>query len=243
MAETGDRRIVVVGGSSGVGRAVAVECWRRGHRVAVIGRREGHLDALRQECPGILAASADVRDRDSIAAAVQAGAAQMGGIDGVLYASAVSRMDNVVDVDLDEWRRMFDTNVAGAAFTFRAARTYLEASRGRMYCLSSISAYKPKPFLVPYAASKAALRKLLEGLRSEHPAVGFGLVTIGNTAPSDFNRDVDPAVVARAVELYQRKGFMRYSAMEAPDVARMIVTAFEAPMVVEDLTLLGPSRE
>jgi len=240
-ATAAGRRVLVVGGSSGVGRAAAVELWRRGAQVVALGRRQPLLAELAAECAGLATVTADVRELEQCVAAVEATVATMGGIDAVLYSTGASGMAPLVETGADEWRRIFDTNVIGAGLMFRAAHTHLSTSRGRMMFLSSISAYKPKPLLIPYAASKAALRKVVEGLRTEHPDIGFGIVSIGSTEPTDFSRDIGPEALARAQQIFRSGGFMNYTAMQAADVAEQIANVLLAPMVVEDLTLLGPN--
>ncbi len=82
------------------------------------------------------------------------------------------------------WRRVFDTNVIGAAIVTSAAIEHLTASGGTAAYLSSVSASltPPWPGLGAYAVSKAALDKLVEAWRAEHPTVGFTRVVVGDCA-------------------------------------------------------------
>src|SRR5205823_2581418 len=106
----------------------------------------------------------------------------LGGIDGLVYASAVGYLTPLVETDADTWQRTFATNVTGAAIATAAAMPYLSESRGVAAYLSSVSASLTPPWagLGAYVASKAALEKLVEALRVEHPTVGFTRLTVGN---------------------------------------------------------------
>ena len=79
---------------------------------------------------------------------------------------------------------VFDTNVIGAALITSAALPHLTASSGTAAYLSSVSASStpPWPGLGAYAVSKAALDKLVEAWRAEHPKIGFTRVTVGDCA-------------------------------------------------------------
>ena len=79
------------------------------------------------------------------------------------------------------WRRIFDTNVIGASLITAAALPHLAKSSGTAVYLSSVSASvtPPWPGLGAYAVSKAALDKLVEAWRGEHPTVGFTRVVVG----------------------------------------------------------------
>ena len=81
----------------------------------------------------------------------------------------------LADTDAAAWRRIFDTNVIGAALVTAAALPHLEASEGRALYLSSVSASltPPWPGLGAYVVSKAALDKLIEAWRGEHPEVAL----------------------------------------------------------------------
>ena len=88
-----------------------------------------------------------------------------------MYTPAIGPLARLVDTDADTWRRVFDTNVTGAAIVTAAALPHLQATGGRAVYLSSVSASQtpPWPGLGAYAVSKAALDKLVEAWRVEHP--------------------------------------------------------------------------
>lgn len=178
-------RVVVVGASSGLGRCIGVGLGRRGADVALLARRRDRLDAAAAEAgPGALAIECDVTDQASIASAIGKAAADLGGIDALVYTPAVGPLAKLVDVDAETWRRIFDTNVTGAALVTAAAIPHLAASGGTALYLSSVSASQtaPWPGLGAYAVSKAALDKLVEAWRVEHPGISFTRCVVGDCA-------------------------------------------------------------
>jgi NAD(P)-dependent dehydrogenase (short-subunit alcohol dehydrogenase family) len=238
------RRVLVVGASSGVGRATAIALARSGNRVVAMARRDDRLaDVCAAGHGAIKAVSGDVRREASCRHAVDAAVATLGGLDAVVYCAGVSNMALVRDTSYEEWQRILETNVVGAGRVFAHACTELSTNRGQMVVLSSISEQRPKPGLVPYGASKAALRKLIEGLRSENPEVAFAIVTIGPTAGTEFGIDFDPRVAEQLMAQWRAGGFLAPGQMAVDDVADRIVECLASPMRTEDLVLLPRPNE
>jgi NAD(P)-dependent dehydrogenase (short-subunit alcohol dehydrogenase family) len=178
-------RTVVVGASSGLGRCIGVGLAQRGAQVALLARRRARLDdAVGEAGEGAIAIECDVVDAKSCAAAIGEAAEKLGGIDALVYATGIGPLARLVDTDADTWRRVFDTNVTGAALITTAALDHLVASQGTAVYLSSVSASMtpPWPGLGAYAVSKAALDKLVEAWRAERPDIGFTRLVVGDCA-------------------------------------------------------------
>ncbi len=194
-------RTVVVGASSGLGRCIGVGLTQRGARTALLARRLERLEAAAKEAgPGTLALACDVTSTESCQSALDEAAAQLGGIDALIYTPAIGPLASLVDTDAETWRRVFDTNVIGAALVTSAAIPHLTATSGIAVYLSSVSASltPPWPGLGAYAVSKAALDKMVEAWRAEHPTVGFTRLVVGDCAGGEgdsmtgFANDWDP---------------------------------------------------
>ena len=178
-------RAVVVGASSGLGRCIGVGLAQRGAHVALLARRLERLEAAAADAgEHAVPIECDVTDEASIAAAIGKAVAELGGIDGLVYTPAIGPLARLVDVDAETWRKVFDTNVTGAARVTAAAVPHLTASGGHAVYLSSVSASQtaPWPGLGAYAVSKAALDKLIEAYRTEHPTIGFTRCVVGDCA-------------------------------------------------------------
>jgi NAD(P)-dependent dehydrogenase (short-subunit alcohol dehydrogenase family) len=178
-------RTVVVGASSGLGRCIGIGLAKRGAQVALLARRKERLDTAASEAGGgTVAISCDVTDEASVRTAIDQAASALGGIDSLVYTPAIGPLARLADVDAATWRRVFDTNVTGAAIVTAAALPHLTASGGLVMYLSSVSASltPPWPGLGAYVVSKAALDKLVDAWRAEYPSVGFTRLVVGDCA-------------------------------------------------------------
>lgn len=178
-------RVVVVGASSGLGRCIGIGLAQRGAHVALLARRRDRLERAAEEAgSGAIPLECDVTDAASSQSAIDTAAAELGGIDALVYTPAVGPLARLVDTDADTWRQVFDTNVIGAAVVTTAALPHLTATKGTFMYLSSVSASltDPWPGLGAYAVSKAALDKLVEAWRAEHTGVNFTRCIVGDCA-------------------------------------------------------------
>jgi len=178
-----------------------------------------------------------VRVEDDCRRIVEEAVGMLGGLDALLYASGVSPLGRLIDTGADEWSAVFETNVVGAALVCRHAVGHLEASNGRALFLSSVSVEDPRPFLVPYGTSKAALDALIRGWRNEHPHLCFTRVVVGPTA-TEFGSDWDPATIAELTAVRAERGFVKATVMTADEVAARVLEALASPVWVEDLRLM-----
>src|SRR2546423_7232893 len=175
-------RTIVIGASSGLGRCIGIGLAQRGAHVAWLARRRARLeDAAKEAGPGTLAIECDVTDEKFCRAGIADAAAGLGGIDALVYTPAIGPLARLVDTDAATWRRVFETNVTGAALVTAAALPYLTASAGKAVYLSSVSASltPPWPGLGAYVVSKAALDKLVDAWRAGHPGIGFSRPLVG----------------------------------------------------------------
>jgi len=210
-----------------------------------MARRRGRLDdAAKEAGPGTLVVECDVTDEGSCKAAVAEAAEGLGGIDALVYAPGIGPLVKLVDTDADTWRRVFETNVTGAALVTAAAIPHLTESAGAAIYLSSVSASQtpPWPGLGAYAVSKAALDKLVEAWRAEHPDVGFTRVIVGDCAGGEgdartqFNEGWDMEVAAEVVPTWLSRNYIIGNLM---DVDRMV--AMVHALLKDGATLSVPS--
>src|SRR5215470_10918808 len=140
-------RTVVVGASSGLGRSLAIGLAERGAHVALLARRRERLEAAAAAAgPGTLVVTCDVTDEASCHTAIEEAAAGLGGIDALVYAPAIGPLARIADIDTKTWRRVFDTNVIGAARITAAALRHLQVTSGTAVFLSSVSASLTPPW-------------------------------------------------------------------------------------------------
>ncbi|MDT3443309.1 MULTISPECIES: SDR family oxidoreductase [unclassified Pseudofrankia] len=226
-------RTVVVGASSGLGRAIGIALAQRGQQVALLARRKDRLDdAVAEAGSGAVAISCDVTDETSVKAAIEEAAAALGGIDSVVYATGIGILKRLVDLDTAAWHHVFDTNVIGASHVTAAAIPYLTEAKGVVAYLSSItgSVTEPWPGLGSYAVSKAALDKLIEAYRVEHPTVGFTRVTVGNCfggeggSGTEFPYSWDPALAGVVHPIWAARDYVNSDFVNIDDLINVVHT-------------------
>lgn len=159
-----NQRLLVVGGSTGIGRSVALVARSEGARVAVAARdgealqrladAEGHnLGAPLVPVPG------DVRQPETAAALVERAESELGGIDVVVFAAGVNIKKRAIgDLEISGWRDVLGTNLDGAFYVTRAALPALRRQGGGLIIyISSGAAKKADLSGAAYQASKAGL--------------------------------------------------------------------------------------
>jgi NAD(P)-dependent dehydrogenase (short-subunit alcohol dehydrogenase family) len=226
-------RTVVVGASSGLGRCIAIGLARRGANVALLARRRERLQAAAREAgPGTLAIACDVTDEASCGAAIDDAASGLGGIDALVYTPAIGPLSRLVDTDAETWRRVFDTNVIGAALITAAAIPHLAKSAGVAAFLSSVSASltPPWPGLGAYIVSKAALDKLVEAWRAEHPGIGFTRLVVGDCgggegdSRTEFAKDWNSELAAELAPAWLARGYLSGSLITVDELVSVVDT-------------------
>ena len=241
-------RAVVLGASSGLGRCLAAGLGQRGADLALLARRADRLaDAAKEAGPGTLTITCDVTDEASCRRAIDEAASGLGGIDALVYAPGIGPLVKLADTDIDTWRRVFDTNVIGASLVTAAAIEHLEASKGSAAYLSSVSASltPPWPGLGAYAVSKAALDKLVEAWRNEHPQVGFTRIIVGECgggtgdSMSGFNTGWDGELASELFPKWFARGYLSGNLMDVEELVKVVDTVLRcgASAAVQSVTV------
>jgi NAD(P)-dependent dehydrogenase (short-subunit alcohol dehydrogenase family) len=229
-------RTVVVGASSGLGRCIGVGLGQRGGQVALLARRRARLDdAAKEAGPGTLVVECDVTDEGSCRDAIAEAAAGLGGIDALVYTPGIGVLAKMVDTDADAWRRTFDTNVIGASLVTAAAIPHLAESSGCAVYLSSVSGSvtPPWPGLGAYAVSKAALDKMVDAWRTEHPRIGFTRVVVGDCAGGEgdamtgFPTDWNLELMAEVHPIWAARNYMAGDLMDVEHLVTMVHAVLE----------------
>jgi NAD(P)-dependent dehydrogenase (short-subunit alcohol dehydrogenase family) len=161
-------RALVTGGASGIGLATARTLSAQGARVAVLD-----LDpsAVR---PPLLGFQADVADDASVRAAVEAAAAELGGVDILVNNAGIGAAGTVEDNPDEQWHRVLDVNVLGIVRTTRAALPHLRRSTSAAIVNTcSIAATAGLPQRALYSASKGAVLSLTLAMAADHVREGI----------------------------------------------------------------------
>ena len=168
-----DQAVVVLGASSGIGRATALEFARQGTRRIVVASRGADAlatlaDELTQLGAEAVAVPTDTTDEAAVAALVAAAEERFGRVDTWVSTPAVSVYGSVKDVTVEEFRRVLEVNVLGHVIAAKAAVPALERAGAGVYIgVASVESYRSFPLHAPYSASKFALRAFQDALRME----------------------------------------------------------------------------
>jgi short-subunit dehydrogenase len=173
----------VTGASSGIGWALAKELASQGCKVGVSARREEPLrrlvDEIEQAGGSAVLAVADVGVRDSVQAAGEWIAEQLGPVDLLIANAGVGVPTTVDPMNVDVIEETFQVNVLGVVYAIEAVLPgMLARGRGHLAAVSSLAAYKGMPAESAYTASKAAVNTFMEGLRIQLRYRGVAVTTI-----------------------------------------------------------------
>jgi NAD(P)-dependent dehydrogenase (short-subunit alcohol dehydrogenase family) len=231
MSEISAPRVAVVGASAGLGRCIGIGLAAKGARVAFLARRHDRLTTAAKEAGnGAAAVVCDVTDSSSCESAMNEVADTFGGLDAIVYTTGMGILAPLKDVRAEQWAQLFATNVTGASLATAAAAPHLAASSGTAVYLSSLSASytSPWPLLGAYAVTKAALDKLVESWRIEHPNIAFTRLAVGDSfggegdSQTEFNKNWDPQALDKAIRLWMERGEMQGGLVDARHLADIV---------------------
>ncbi|GAB6269020.1 hypothetical protein DS62_02365 [Smithella sp. SC_K08D17] len=169
--------VLISGCSTGIGRALAVEFAARNWRVFATARRPEVINDLK--APNVDVSVLDVTDETSIKACVDYVIAKAGRIDMLVNNAGLLLIGPLVELEISELRRQFETNVIGLNALTRAAVPHMiKRKSGKIVNISSVSGVLPTPFAGAYCSTKAALTALSDSLRMELAPLGIKVITV-----------------------------------------------------------------
>lgn len=238
------RRILVVGASSGIGRSLGLQAAALGARVAFAARREELVASAAAEAGGgALAMITDVRDAASCVAAVDRCVDAFGGLDAVVYSTAIDVLTRLTDATAETWADTFATNVTGAALITTAALPFLRAARGRAVYISASSVDRPLPGMGVYASSKAALETMVRAWQAEHPDVCFALARVGSALGTDVTASWDRELLIELSAGWHAKGYVHDNGPGGPmtveQAAEAVLAVLTSPVWLREITAVS----
>jgi len=169
------RQLIVSGGASGIGLAVARMAVARGARVALLDRDTVALaDAVRLLGEAALALECDVSDAPAVRTAVDRAAQWLGGVDALVNSAGIDALKSLETTSDEEWARVLAVNLTGPMLVCRAALPHLRAAGGgSIVNIASGAGLRPLPNRTAYCASKAAVIMFGKSLAIETAADGI----------------------------------------------------------------------
>lgn len=168
-----DLRVLLTGGSRGIGRALAEGLLEAGARIVISGRKAESLERTARSLGHawrLITVQGDVAEDEDAAAMVAAAVEQFGGLDLLVNNAAVLSVPApIAETSLDTWRHVLDVNVVGTANMIRHALPQLERSGGAIVNVSSTWGRSAAGDVAPYCASKFAVEALTQSLAQELP--------------------------------------------------------------------------
>jgi NAD(P)-dependent dehydrogenase (short-subunit alcohol dehydrogenase family) len=168
---------LVTGAARGVGQGICVAMAQHGADVVATDLSDLDETAAAAESSGgrVLACEANVREQDSLDAAVRAAVSKFGGLDVVVANAGIATGGPLRKQDLRSWERVIEINLLGVMYTDRAALPHLERSRGYLLNIASTAAALRGPGMTAYCAAKAGVEALTDCLRIEMQPFGVAV--------------------------------------------------------------------
>lgn len=163
-----ERRIVVTGADSGIGRQFLIDALAAGARCAALLRDPEAVAALGGYLPAEMCFLADLCQPGQAATAAQAAVTALGGVDGLVASAGIFEHRPGLETELADWQRVLNVNLTGTFEVVReCARPMQAAGRGALVLISSQIGLIGHPRAAAYAASKSGINGLMRALALE----------------------------------------------------------------------------
>jgi NADP-dependent 3-hydroxy acid dehydrogenase YdfG len=232
--------VAITGASSGIGEATARLLAERGAKVVLGARRAERLDdvagEIREHGGQAVTCRVDVAARADLERLVGTAVDHFDRLEVLVSNAGISKIGAISELDVDGWSAMIDVNLRGVLHGFAAALPiFRRQGRGHFVTTVSTAGLKIVPSMAVYAATKNAVRTVMEGLRQESTD---GVVRTTSISPGFVDTQLDSSIDDEALRQQIRHTMTEFGIPPAA-VARAIAFAIEQPDDVEigDITI------
>jgi NADP-dependent 3-hydroxy acid dehydrogenase YdfG len=232
--------IAITGASSGIGEATARLLAARGASLVLGARRTDRLDQIAGELraggAAVVTSATDVSRRDDVDALVGRAVDDFGRLDALVSNAGISKIGPIENGDVDGWSAMIDVNVRGVLYGIAAALpVFRRQGRGHFVTIVSTAGLNVVQDMTVYAATKNAVRTLMEGLRQESTD---GVIRTTAISPGFVRTELDGSIDDPTMRAQIRRNMDDFG-LPPEAVARAVAFAIEQPHDVEigDLTI------
>jgi len=237
------RTAVVVGGTSGIGRAIAMGLANAGADVVASGRRPDQVKAIAGEIEAMgcrsLSITVDVNDRASLEHLLSAVLDAFEKVDILVNSAGRIKRGPTMDSSESDWHEILDTNLMGVLRACQVfGRHMLQKGYGRIINITSLNAFVALHEVAAYAASKAAVQSLTRSLAIEWAGRG---VCVNAIAPGVFPTALNSELLqgtARGQELLMRTPMKRFGSAEEVVGAAILLASDAASFMTGSVVII-----
>lgn len=188
------KRILITGGSGGIGEACVEKFTSKGHEVVFLYHKNISTAQSLSSRTGAHALQADLADPDEARRAAAEAIALLGGVDALIHCAGIAQIKLFTDLDDGDWSRMLNTNLTAVYTVTRAVVPHMIAAHyGRIVNIGSMWGKTGASCEVPYSAAKAGIEGFTKALAKE---LGPSNITVNCVEPgviaTPMNRELDP---------------------------------------------------
>lgn len=177
------KKVIIVGASKGIGKALAFEYMKQGADLFLIARNKDDLSAICKKLSSLNCNSSyyacDISDKEEFQNALSKGINFLSGLDLVLLNAGINMPDTFSEYSSETLKKIFQVNVFSLAYALEYLIPYMkEQKRGTIVGFSSLADVRGFPGNASYCASKIAITRILEGARVQLQKYGIDVITV-----------------------------------------------------------------